>query len=639
MRKVVLLIILLVGPFVRIFAVPVVPDTIAIDEVVVESTGLRDLSTGSHTVTTDSLILQHYQAQSLADLLSGQTAISVQMYGPGGLAGISLRGGGTRHTAVLWEGFNLQNPMNAGLNFSSIPVCLIDKLTIQYGGSGTLIGNGATTGSIHLNNSLRLNQGTSLSLSSLAGSYLTFNQSAKFIRSGERFATATRMFYENSRNDFPYRAAGQVSSKLRHAAYQGYGLMQQNAWRTGPNSIIRNDIWVQRFDKLIPSLISDTREGNTSQTDENLRWALNFDKSLPNINIKLRTGLFDDRILFYDPDVRSSLVHNESLQSINETEVGYKLSSHHFFYGGVGYIFETARVDDYSHNPTRQRGSVFLSYRNIAFSDRWHTTFTVRQEVVESKMLPIVYSGGTDLIIFQGLHIKFNASKTYTLPTFNDLFWKEDAFAEGNPDLKPESGYSAEGGIMFYLTKGCISLSQEITTYVMENNNWIVWTPGKVNNLPKWKPENFDMGRSRGIEFNGSINFKEDRLTHKLNYFYSYTHASLSVMNTNTGERTMNEMLYIPRNKLNINYYLLYKKYCFIASFCFIDSRKTDAVNTLPAYYIVDVSARRDMQIGHQNMEVFMKVNNITGINYQALSGYPMPPRNYCIGLTFNMKK
>lgn len=639
MRKVAIIVTLLVVDVFRMSAAPAVFDTIAIDEVVVESTGLRDLSVGSHTVTTDSLTLLHYQAQSLADLLSGQTAVSVQMYGPGGLASISLRGGSTRHTAVLWEGFNLQNPMNAQLNFSTIPVSLIDNLTIQYGGSGTLFGNGATTGSIHLNNSLRLNQGTSLTLSSFAGSYLTFNQSTKFVQSGQKFASATRLFNENSKNDFPFRAAGQATSILRHAAYNGYGMMQQNAWRTGTNSIIRSDIWVQKFDKQIPSIISDTREGNTSETDENFRWAVNFDRSFSKLNIKLRTGLFDDRIIYYDPENQPAYSHNQSLQSINEAEVGYKLSKHHFFYGGVGYIFETAWVDDYTGQPSRQRESAFFSYENFAFHDLLHTTFNIRQEIVGDKAIPFVYSGGTDLTIFPCLHFKANASKTYTLPTFNDLFWKEEAYTEGNPDLKPESGYSAEGGFSFCLKKGSITLKQEITAYVMENDNWIVWLPGSGSNSAKWRPENFNKGLSRGLEFNGSVNLSEGRFTHKLNYFYSHTDATLTSINTYSGERTNNEMLYIPRNKLNISYSLCYKKYSFISSFSFIGRRKTDAINALPAHYTVDVSADRVMMIGRQNMRVFAKVNNLMNVNYQSISGYPMPPRNYNFGLMFQLKK
>lgn len=475
-------------------------------------------------------------------------------------------------------------------------------------------------------------------LSSMAGSYHSLSQSGKFILSGKNFATATRMFYETGKNDFPYQIAGRTK-KLGHAGYKGYGLMQQNAWRLGTNAIIRSDIWCQKFDKQIPSLISDAQAGKTAQNDENFRWAVNFDKSFSLFNLKIRSGLFNDRILYYDPEIQPAYSHSQSLQSISEAELKYCPSKHHIIYGGTGYVYETARVDDYTNNPSRQRVNVFLSYENSEFHNRLHTSLNLRQEIVEGKAIPFVYSGGTDIEILRGLHLKVNASKTYTLPTFNDLFWKTDAYTTGNPDLKPESGYSAESGVLYQIGKGSLRMSQEITFYSMMNDNWIVWISGADSNSTKWKPENFNKGYSKGLEFNGHIDLVRQHLTQKLQYFYSYTRATLKSYDSYTGKTKNNEMFYVPRNKLNISYSLLYEKYSFTSSFCYISQRKTDEINSLPQHYTIDISADRNIAMGKQTLEIYLKINNLTNTRYQVMSGYPMPPRNYTCGLILQLKK
>lgn len=614
--------------------------TYALDEVVVRSCRLHDFAVGTQIQIIDTSVLQHYRNQSMAELLSEQTAISVNTYGPGGLASISTRGGGSEHTAVIWNGFNLRNPMNAGLNFSGLPVSLFDGLTIQYGGASTLFGSGATTSSIHLNNSLNFNRGFSVDLGGMAGSFNTYNLSSIINYSSSKFATATRLYYQYGDNDFKFvntEKQGNPIDTLKHAGYKGYAIMQQNAYRISTNSIVRADIWYQSFLKNVPTLMSDTRPGRTSQSDENIRLALNFARSTTKMLLNVRSGLFSDKTIYTDPVQYPDGAKSRALTSINEIETKYIFSLRHKIDIGINYTIESGISDDYANSPQRKRMAFFGSYLYKSSAEKLLAVFNVRQEIVDGSIIPIVYSGGVEYECIRQIHIVGNASKNYMLPTFNELYWGKDAYAEGNPNLKPESGYSIEGGPKFLFDLGRTHFSNELTCYESVINNWIIWM---ADSLQNFKPENFNKGITNGIEFKGSAEIKNSFFHQKILYLYTYVNAKISDYDPISQITTLKNLLYIPRHKASINYTLSYKQYSFTASLAYYGKRFYDNVNEpLPAYALIGITLDRYIELGNQKLEVYFKINNLTNTKYQVMKDYAMPPTNFMFGINLKLNK
>lgn len=84
-------------------------------------------------------------------------------------------------------------------------------------------------------------------------------------------------------------------------------------------------------------------------------------------------------------------------------------------------------------------------------------------------------------------------SSTSRRPTFNDLWWPEDAFATGNPDLDPERSdeiellLSASGGL----------LTADLSLWAAEASDMIAWAPGEEG---LWTPENILEASRSGLE-------------------------------------------------------------------------------------------------------------------------------------------
>src|SRR5687767_7836804 len=75
-------------------------------------------------------------ATLLDQALAAAPSIYFKTYGNGQLSTIAFRGTSASHTAVLWNGMNINSPTLGQTDFSLFPVYLLDDITLQYGASG-----------------------------------------------------------------------------------------------------------------------------------------------------------------------------------------------------------------------------------------------------------------------------------------------------------------------------------------------------------------------------------------------------------------------------------------------------------------------------------------------------------------------
>ncbi len=125
------------------------PDTtIFLHEVNINSNIIQNFSSGNKIQSLHPKTIQAYQNSNLLEILSDHSMANVKSYGISGISNISLRGSQTNQTAILWNGINLQDPLNGSINPSLFPLGIVDEIEIQYGGSGALYGSGAVGGVI-----------------------------------------------------------------------------------------------------------------------------------------------------------------------------------------------------------------------------------------------------------------------------------------------------------------------------------------------------------------------------------------------------------------------------------------------------------------------------------------------------------
>ncbi len=86
------------------------------------------------------------------------------------------------------------------------------------------------------------------------------------------------------------------------------------------------------------------------------------------------------------------------------------------------------------------------------------------------------------------------------LPSFNDLYWPPDPFAEGNPQLKPETSFGGEVGVI--ADTGWFTADASV--FLKFFKDLIEWNPSGTDG--KWTPENASKTRFFGADILASVN-------------------------------------------------------------------------------------------------------------------------------------
>ncbi|PKP15657.1 MAG: hypothetical protein CVU06_16140, partial [Bacteroidetes bacterium HGW-Bacteroidetes-22] len=237
------------------------PDSVvSLREVAIISTPMRQVSTTSFNEQIPPSLIADYASHPVSELIARTSAVIINQYGPGGLATISLRGSGSSQTAILWNGINLQSPMNGGMNLSQLPVNFIDEIEVNHGGQGAQQGNSAIGGVVQMNSRADVPAGFAASFTQTAGSFGNYFSGLKLRYGCRSLSLTTRVFYQTAENNFSFINTAQYGKPLMkqpNAALKQYGLLQTALWQINPNQQLIVRFWIQNYDKELPPLMTN----------------------------------------------------------------------------------------------------------------------------------------------------------------------------------------------------------------------------------------------------------------------------------------------------------------------------------------------------------------------------------------------
>lgn len=596
-------------------------------------------SSGTKIKMIDSVMMTTYQTGNLADLLSAQNALFVKSYGLGGLATTSFRGGSASHTAVLWNGFNLNSPMYGLSDLALIPNNFIDEVSIHYGGTSALWGSGAVGGTIQLNNTASFNKGITASAGAAAGSFNDYRQHISAEYSGKKYIFSLKLFNHSAQNKFPFynttmKEVPQQNQK--NAELKEYGLLLENYFRINAYQKINVRFWYQTNDRNIPPTMLQ-QSNSSNQKDENYRFTSEWQRTSNKIIWFIRAAYFDEHLIYSDK-VYEYVSLNRAQSLITETEGRITLSKNHLLNVGVNNTFLQAVTDGYTYNPHQNRTSGFLSYNFQNNNKNISATVSMREELIQNKKAaPFTYSAGLDWQIIKQVGAKISVSKIYRTPTFNDLYWTPG----GNPNLLSESGYSEEAGLSFrlYSKKLKTSLLFEPTVFNRTIDNWIIWLP----QVSYWTPQNIMEVWSRGMETSSEVKFENKGVRIKLNVLTNYVVSTSQKAQSTNDASIGKQLIYTPMYSGKAALSIEYKGFCLSYNHTYTGYRYTSTDNKkfLKPYQLATVYFSKKITMKTIVLNVFVQANNIFNEQYQVLQSRAMPLVNYQGGISiqFNQHK
>ncbi|MEO9659966.1 MAG: TonB-dependent receptor [Maribacter dokdonensis] len=582
-----------------------------LDEVVVSDSRVKQYAEGYKVTVLQDSIIQRTNG-SLTSLLAFNSNIYFKENGFGMVSSPAFRGTNASHTAVIWNGININSQLNGQVDFNTINPFNYNSISIRSGGGSVQYGSGAIGGSIHLNSDLLFKEHFDNQVSIGYGSYKTkkinFNQSY-----GSRsMSYSLGVNYNASDNNYKYLNTGEEN---KNGEFNNLNLNWNIGYVLSENQILK--LYHQTF-------ISDRNLsgnlvvlGRSKYNDNQYRTQLEWGSYGPKAISKIKLAYLQEEYKYFENKDAAIYSFGKVSNFLARYSLDYKLSK--FFrlnsfleynnYKGAGDSFGSPERDDFSATALLKH----IISSTIAYN------LSVRQDFSSDFSSPLVFSFDGSYSLTDNYQVKINASKNFRTPTFNDLYWQPG----GNLELVPEKSYQLDFGNV--LNIGAVSM--QYNGYYISTKDMIKWLP---NNEGVWSPINIDdveiYGAEAKIEANYSLG-KNQELGIKTNYAYTISED----------KSTNEQLIYVPFHTANgsLEYRIadlnLFYQHLYNGSVSIVGGElKEYQVANLGATYTADI-LKKDLKY-----TIGVTVNNVFNTYYENVALRPMPNRNIQTQLILN---
>ncbi len=628
------LVIILLCLLVCILCKPVpAQDSISLDPVLVRGFAPSRFMAGLAVQRIDSIRMRQYAFRSLEEILSAATPLAFRSYGSGQLSTIAFRGTAASHTAVLWNGVNINLPTLGQSDFSTLPVAAFDALSVQYGAGSSSVGTDAIGGSILLGSTPAAKPGASFLLGWEEGS---FNN--RQMRLGSTYAAQlskkwffsgkTLVYNHRFHNDFPH--ARHKGRPLEFSNTFQKGLVQDLVFNGPHKQQLAAHVWLTDHAlTLSPGQLSARELTATRSYRTLLQYTLD--------SWKIRTSWIRDIIDYGKGDLLSldhSVTDRYALRLEKEYRQPLGNTLLNVLAGGEFTHFQ-AKVPGYvPAGVSENRADLFLLSR-WRYSSRGLLSFNMRQAFITGYNPPFTPSLGAEYRLLQTLShqltIKGSLAKSYRVPTLNERYWKD----LGNPAIRPEKSIAKELGLhqTLVLAKS-LTLRNHLTLYHNKISDWIYWNPAR-----NYAAENLQHVTAKGIE-----------LTNHWQYGYSGWKAGLEqTLGINRSYQTRaydhysqdilgKQLRFMPVFTGNWQAWFQYRRTRLTGQVHRESVRYTtfDHSQALPASTLIHLLLEQTFRLGTVTGTLQGRVVNLTDQLYLNVKSNAMPGRHYSLSLLFN---
>jgi outer membrane cobalamin receptor len=591
---------------------------------------------GHATIITEEEI-RASGARNLADVLDFSAGVSISDFGPeGSEKSVSLRGSATGQVLVLIDGTRANNAQNGVVDLSLIPLENIERIEIVRGGTSALYGADAVGGVVNIITKREPSNEYTLRVSLENGSYLPAEhrtglgadesnnkpdyldlvdtQKAKIQFSHDLGGLYLNMAgsFVRAENGFVFVDSNNNNRKRENAELLGGDLWLAARLPLSMGFVDLSGSYVIQ-QKGVPGLES-APSPDAEEQDQQIRSMLRFRTErlftdLLTLDINTHFGMTE--ISFENPDPLFPEDSKHTLYSVGAEVVqeALFLEPISFVYGG-SFGYDTLDSSDLEERD-RFFGGAFLE-TPLYIGERLTLVPAVRFDYYSDFYGAFGFKLGSAYRLTDSLSLKASVSRSFRAPTFNDLYWPAFPWAEGNPDLDPETAYNGEIGITL-MTERLQWDSFLFVRYVLDAILWQEVSPGF------WRPENFGEALFPGIE--QQLRYRIlDPLTINISYTFLYSFALSGKLEFGNNKR----LPMIPIHDVDFGFTLQDKLNTFSASAHYESLRYLDTSNDsfLPSHFFLDLHYRRNLS---ESFSFFLAADNIFGEQYETVADYPMP--------------
>ncbi len=406
-----------------------------------------------------------------SEILSFSPGVFIRDFGGlGQLQTISIRGSSNDQAVILLDGVRLNTALG-GIDLSTIPLDYVEKFEIIRGGSSALVGTDAIGGVVNI-----VTKKTDKPFTYSSVTYGSFNTLNINLSRAQKFKNLSYFFsytHTQSDGDFKFESINDIILTRINNQFVSESILVKleydfNGWKVG----FLNESYYD--DKGVPGL-GEFQQPDANQKDvRNLTSVKLSKENFLRDDIQFETVLFNrfDQLKFTNPDPTIG-IPIDTLQR----DFTFGMDSTLTWFAPYNQIVTFATeikgeilTDKDFGEPRRFTFSAFLSDELHLFDDlliiapivRYDLITTSAEEeiitspgVIGSSMAITTteseFSPKLGIIVspLKYLSIKGNVGRSFRVPSFTELFFPEEGFIGGNPDLQPESSIDFDIGLVF----------------------------------------------------------------------------------------------------------------------------------------------------------------------------------------------
>ncbi len=623
-------------------------DELTFSEVVITATRNEALVT-SISVATEVLTtakLAESNAKNVGEALSSIGGLLIKSYGAlGSLESISLRGSTDSQVLILIDGQRLNNAQQASVDLSTIPIDLIERIEVVKGGHAALYGSDAVGGVINvITKSMAKKNILNYRANGTFGSFNSRVYDASIGQGINAFDYFVSYNRTQSDGNFEYTNLKGIKTNLINADTKSDNIFLKAGYSFLDNSRLSAFHKYRQSDNGSPGSIDYPNLTARSKTINNHSSITYEGLTFGPVAFNLNSYMIRNEYRYINPESWSGV--EESIYNSKALGVLLQIFTDLNEYGLLSYGYEFRKDDLESKRFVLNKEVPFIGnhVRNVSsfyFQNDWSYNIdqlwkltvvpAVRldsypEEGIGSQFSPKVGITLSHNDEWRG-SIRGNIGRVFRAPTYNDLYWPEDAWTVGNPNLRPEKGITYDFGfILQFISMG--SWSIEATYFASKLEDLILW----ASTTAKWTPTNVANASITGLE--SKVTWRGFENLIKVQASYTNMSAKDDSKNLSTSGKYL---IYRPTDKFDFLFNVNYGIASLNLFYNYVGKRFHDADNKieLDSYSLINANIGVTPNLFGVNFNLRLEVNNLGDKELQMTKGSPVPGREirFSIGL------
>ena len=643
----------------------VVSSTKTIDEVTV--TARRDASRDLLPVQTlTGEQLERMSALSVADAIRYFSGVQIKDYGGvGGLKTVNIRGMGTQHVGVFYDGIELGNAQNGQIDLGRFSLDNMEAVSVYNGQRSAIFQPAKDFGSaatVYLQSRTPVFEGGrtfNLRATMKAGSFGLANPAAVWeqkISENVSSSVSAEYMYTNGRYRYRYHTQGGYDTTAVRAngdvsAFRGeaglFGRLNGGSWRA--------KAYVYRSERGLPGAVVRGRlEHEDRQWDTNAFVQASLRKRMAGRYSLMLNGKYAYDYLHYlsDPALDESAMYVDNRYRQQEAYLSlanlYRFCSHWSASLSADYQWNKLSADLYNFAyPVRHTvlvaAAVAAEYSRFKAQAGVLGTFVADRVDVDTARMDGKTELTPTLVVsykpFRRIDFSLRGfyKNIFRMPTLNDLYY---TFI-GNVKLRPEYTTQYDVGFTYAAAPRRSWLKRvevQADAYYNKVKDKIIAVP--TSNQFRWTMVNLGCVDILGLDVSAQASWAFPcglRLDARLSYTYEQAEDVTSRANTYYGD----QIPYIPWHSgsavINASWRGFGLDYSFIYTGERYDATENIPQNHVPEWYTSDIALSYNFRIGGVKTRLAAEVNNVFNQQFEVVKCYPMPGTNYKVIVKFEI--